>query len=227
MNRRKFLGTLAAAGATLAASRAFAGPAVSGLRSNFAFKKEDTPVILEVAINGSATKKVNPTAPETPADDVVGRFVASLPPGFHAARRTADEPYPLSPDGPLPRRIEAWSCVARDQDPTASGARLRFSLRVFEYASAGEATSALMGLSATAEGSVLLKAPLLAVQLGSSVLRLDGACNFSRERWVEVQDALIRALPPDGAASGALEIQCGGSVVRTPASGSPGGGRRR
>jgi uncharacterized protein (DUF849 family) len=68
MNRREFLGTVVAAGATLAASRAIAGPAVSGLRSNFAFKKEDTPVILEVAINGSATKKVNPTAPETPAE---------------------------------------------------------------------------------------------------------------------------------------------------------------
>ena len=68
MKRRDFGKALAAAGATLAASRAFAGPATSGMRSNFAFKKEDTPVILEVAINGSATKKVNPTAPETPAE---------------------------------------------------------------------------------------------------------------------------------------------------------------
>ena len=68
MNRRKFLGTLAGAGAALAANKVIAGPATSGLRSNFAFKKEDTPVILEVAINGSATKKVNPTAPETPAE---------------------------------------------------------------------------------------------------------------------------------------------------------------
>ena len=65
MNRRKFLGTLAGVGATLAASRVFAGPATSGMRSNFAFKKKDTPVILEVAINGSTTKKVNPAAPET------------------------------------------------------------------------------------------------------------------------------------------------------------------
>jgi hypothetical protein len=67
MNRRQFAKALAAAGATLAASRAVGGPATSGLRSNFAFKKDETPVILEVAINGSATKKVNPTAPETPA----------------------------------------------------------------------------------------------------------------------------------------------------------------
>ena len=65
MNRRKFLGTLAAAGATLAASRAVAGPATSGMRSNFSFKKEDTPVILEVAINGSTTKAANPAASST------------------------------------------------------------------------------------------------------------------------------------------------------------------
>jgi uncharacterized protein (DUF849 family) len=68
MNRRQFAKTLAAAGATLAASRTVGGPATSGLRSNFAFKKDETPVILEVAINGSATKRVNPTAPETPAE---------------------------------------------------------------------------------------------------------------------------------------------------------------
>ena len=68
MNRREFARVLAAAGATLAASRAVGGPATSGMRSNFAFPKEDTPVILEVAINGSATKKVNATAPETPAE---------------------------------------------------------------------------------------------------------------------------------------------------------------
>ena len=46
MNRREFIGTVAAAGATLAASRVIAGPATSGMRSNFSFKKEDTPVIL-------------------------------------------------------------------------------------------------------------------------------------------------------------------------------------
>jgi len=69
MNRREFGKTIAAAGAaTLAASRAFAGPATSGMRSNFAFKKDETPVILEVAINGSTTKKINPVAPETLAE---------------------------------------------------------------------------------------------------------------------------------------------------------------
>jgi uncharacterized protein (DUF849 family) len=68
MKRRDFAKALAAAGATMAASQAVGGPAVSGLRSNYAFKKDETPVILEVAINGSATKKVNPTAPETPAE---------------------------------------------------------------------------------------------------------------------------------------------------------------
>jgi hypothetical protein len=195
----------------VAALLAACGP---GLAPSPAPHREPTPV----PAAGSAQAGV-------PDDEVVDRFVASVAPEFQATRRFEDEPYPLSPDGQLPRRIEAWSFVAGDPAPTASGVRLRFSFRTFEYASAGEATSALMGLSATAEGSVLLKAPLLAVQIGSSVLRLDGACNFSRERWVEVQDALIRALPPDGAASGALEIRCGGSVVRTPASGSPGGGR--
>jgi hypothetical protein len=65
INRRDLLKAgavagIAAAGATLAASRLFAGPSTSGMRSNFAFKKEDTPVILEVAINGSTTKKINP-----------------------------------------------------------------------------------------------------------------------------------------------------------------------
>ena len=68
MKRRDFGKAIAAAGAALAASRAFAGPATSGLSSNFAFKKKDTPVILEVAINGSTTKKVNPAAPETLAE---------------------------------------------------------------------------------------------------------------------------------------------------------------
>ena len=68
MDRREFLGTVAGVGGAFAASRAFAGPATTGMRSNFAFQKEDTPVILEVAVNVSATKKVNPTAPETPAE---------------------------------------------------------------------------------------------------------------------------------------------------------------
>ncbi len=68
MNRRKFGAMLASAGAALAATRAAAGPATSGMRSNFAFKKEDTPVILEVAISGSTTKATNPAAPETPAE---------------------------------------------------------------------------------------------------------------------------------------------------------------
>jgi uncharacterized protein (DUF849 family) len=67
MKRREFAKTLAAAGAALAAGRAVAGPD-TGMRSNFAFSKEDTPVILEVAINGGITKKVNSAAPEKPAE---------------------------------------------------------------------------------------------------------------------------------------------------------------
>ena len=68
MKRRDFGKVIAAAGATLAVGRAAAGPSTSGMRSNFAFKKEDAPVILEVAINGGTTKKINPAAPETPAE---------------------------------------------------------------------------------------------------------------------------------------------------------------
>jgi uncharacterized protein (DUF849 family) len=68
LNRREFAATLAGAGVVLAAGPAVAGPATSNMRSNFAFKKDETPVILEVAINGSTTKKVNPVAPETAAE---------------------------------------------------------------------------------------------------------------------------------------------------------------
>ncbi len=68
MNRREFGATLAFAGVALAASRSAAGPATQGMRSNFSFSKEETPVILEVAINGSTTKASNPNAPETSAE---------------------------------------------------------------------------------------------------------------------------------------------------------------
>jgi hypothetical protein len=68
MDRRDFGKAIVAAGATLAASKAYAGPATSDMRSNFAFKKEESPVILEVAISGSTTKKINPAAPETASE---------------------------------------------------------------------------------------------------------------------------------------------------------------
>ena len=75
MNRREFLGTLIGAGATLAsapAAHAAAGaghlsdPAMEGIKKSV----ENTPVILEVAITGSTTKKVNPLAPETVKEQV-------------------------------------------------------------------------------------------------------------------------------------------------------------
>lgn len=65
MNRREFGTSIVAAGATLAASHASAGPSTQKMRSNFSFPIHETPVVLEVAINGSTTKAVNPTAPET------------------------------------------------------------------------------------------------------------------------------------------------------------------
>jgi uncharacterized protein (DUF849 family) len=70
MNRRKFLSTLAGAGATLAAAPAVyaAGEAdrVRDAGSKGIQKSvENIPVILECGINGSTTKKKNPNAPET------------------------------------------------------------------------------------------------------------------------------------------------------------------
>ena len=68
MHRRDFGKAVITAGAALAASKAMAGPATSNMRSNFAFKKDETPVILEVAISGSTTKKINPAVPETASE---------------------------------------------------------------------------------------------------------------------------------------------------------------
>ena len=92
MKRRDFGKTLVAAGAALAAGRSIAGPATSGMRSNFAFDKQDTPVILEVAINGGTTKKINPTAPETPAE-ISAEIIKCL----DAGATTARSPRPASP----------------------------------------------------------------------------------------------------------------------------------
>lgn len=63
MKRREFVGTLAGAGAMLAA-----GPAVRTASAATKKSVENTPVILECAINGGTTKAVNPHAPETPGE---------------------------------------------------------------------------------------------------------------------------------------------------------------
>ena len=73
MKRREFIGTLAGAGATLAAAPSVYAAAGAGslLSKTPMFKKksvENTPVILECAINGSTTKATNPHAPGTPAE---------------------------------------------------------------------------------------------------------------------------------------------------------------
>jgi uncharacterized protein (DUF849 family) len=70
MKRREFLGTLAGAGAMLAA-----GPAVRAVSAVTKKSAENTPVILECAINGGTTKAKNPLAPGTPAEhtaEVIG-----------------------------------------------------------------------------------------------------------------------------------------------------------
>ncbi len=79
MNRRDFGKAVVTTGAALVAGRAYAGPATSDLRSNYAVNLEETPVILEVAISGSTTKKINPEAPETGpelADEAIKCFDA-------------------------------------------------------------------------------------------------------------------------------------------------------
>jgi len=63
MKRREFIGTLAGAGAMLAA-----GPAVRAVSAVTKKSVENTPVILECAINGGTTKAKNPHAPGTPAE---------------------------------------------------------------------------------------------------------------------------------------------------------------
>ncbi len=63
MKRREFIGTLAGAGALLAVS-----PAVRAASAATRKSVENTPVILECAINGSTTKAKNPLVPETPSE---------------------------------------------------------------------------------------------------------------------------------------------------------------
>jgi uncharacterized protein (DUF849 family) len=63
MNRREFMGTLAGAGALLAA-----GPTIRAASAVTKKSVANTPVILECAINGGTTKAKNPLAPGTVAE---------------------------------------------------------------------------------------------------------------------------------------------------------------
>jgi uncharacterized protein (DUF849 family) len=65
MNRRKFLGTLAGAGAVLAVGSTV-GPKVRTALAATKKSVENIPVVLECAITGGTTKAKNPLAPETP-----------------------------------------------------------------------------------------------------------------------------------------------------------------
>ena len=111
MKRREFLRTIVAAGTTLAASRAFAGPATSGMRSNFSFKKEDAPVILEVAISGSTTKKINPAVPETAAE-LAEEAIKCLDAGATIVHAHTNKPME-DPDAAAQVYIEAFEPVRR------------------------------------------------------------------------------------------------------------------
>ena len=68
MNRREFAHRVTAAGAALAAGKAFAGPGVHHEGISQPKRVADAPVILEVAINGSTTKAKNRHAPETTSE---------------------------------------------------------------------------------------------------------------------------------------------------------------
>ncbi|MGK7896389.1 MAG: 3-keto-5-aminohexanoate cleavage protein [Xenococcus sp. (in: cyanobacteria)] len=116
MKRRELVKAVAAAGTTLAATRAMAGPATSGLRSNFSFKKEETPVILEVAINGSTTKKVNSTAPETPTE-IAAEAIDCLDAGATIVHAHTNKPME-DPDAAAQVYIEAFKPV-REKHPHA------------------------------------------------------------------------------------------------------------
>ncbi len=67
MKRREFIGTLAGAGAMLAA-----GPAVRVASAASKKSVENIPVVLECAINGGTTKAKNPLVPETPSEQIAG-----------------------------------------------------------------------------------------------------------------------------------------------------------
>ncbi len=116
MDRRYFAKAVASAGAMLATGKAFAGPATSNLRSNFAFDKGDTPVILEVAINGSATKKVKPNAPETPAE-IAEQSIQCLDAGATIVHAHTNQPM-KDPVAAAQVYIDAFKPV-REKHPTA------------------------------------------------------------------------------------------------------------
>jgi hypothetical protein len=82
MKRRNFPGAVASAGTVLAIGST-AGPAVRTASAATKKSIENTPVMLECAINGSTTRARNPFVPETPSEqaaeiiDAVGRPVVT------------------------------------------------------------------------------------------------------------------------------------------------------
>ena len=86
MNRREFLGTLAGAGAILAA-----GPAARAATARTRKSVENTPVILECAINGSTTKAKNPLAPET-VEEQTAEIIRCLDAGATIVHSHSNQP---------------------------------------------------------------------------------------------------------------------------------------
>ena len=94
MDRRQFTKTLTASGATLAAGRVLAGPATHALpEATPTLKKtiEETPVILEVAINGSTTKAINPLVPVT-AEEQAAEIMKCLDEGASIVHVHSNKP---------------------------------------------------------------------------------------------------------------------------------------
>lgn len=116
MDRRDFGKVALTAGAALAAGRAVAGPDVSNLRSNYAFDKKDTPVVLEVAVNGGTNKKINPTAPETPAE-IAEQMIQCLDQGASIVHAHTNQPM-ADPVAAAQVYIEAFAPV-REKHPNA------------------------------------------------------------------------------------------------------------
>ena len=94
MDRRHFTKTLAASGVALAAGRAIAGPgthSLPGAAPALETSIEETPVVFEVAINGSTTKAINRLAPGT-AEEQAAEIIKCLDAGATIVHAHSNKP---------------------------------------------------------------------------------------------------------------------------------------
>jgi uncharacterized protein (DUF849 family) len=90
MNRRKFLGTLAGAGAVLAVGSTV-GPKVRTALAATKKSVENIPVVLECAITGGTTKAKNPLVPETPSEQAA-EIISCLDAGATIVHSHSNQP---------------------------------------------------------------------------------------------------------------------------------------